>query len=312
MGKLFLHIGRFLVVTVVLYVGTMAVLAYLPVGGTKAVYRTGSYYVTPGGPTWVQFKEYDRNERYDAVIIGSSHAYRGYDPEVFAAHGHRVFNLGSSGQTPLNTYWLIKTLLDSVNAPLLIMDVYTGTFISTGLESTADLVRNQPSNAAALGMVWSLRDLRGVNLFALRTVTPNLPPERTAKAYRGSGFTPHVDSIKTEAGPPTAEAMVLAPRQMKLFEDCLALCKERGIKVVLSSHYARRDRREQFHQPLAQYLDSTLDGTGIRYLDFTATAGIDDRNWFADGNHLNLAGARIFTNQLVDSLETLGYLPNGH
>lgn len=41
MGKLFLHIGRFLVVTVVLYVGTMAVLAYLPVGGTKAVYRTG-------------------------------------------------------------------------------------------------------------------------------------------------------------------------------------------------------------------------------------------------------------------------------
>lgn len=312
MGKLFLHAGKFLLVSAVLYLGAMAVLAYLPLGRTMAVYRTGSYYVTPGGPTWAQFKEYDPKERYDAVIIGSSHAYRGYDPEVFAARGHRVFNLGTSGQSPLNTYWLIHSFLDSVNAPLVILDVYTGTFIATGLESTADLMRNQPSDGAALGMAWSLRDLRGLNLFALRTVDPNPAPVRTANAYRGSGFTPHVDSIKTEAGPPPAEALVLAPRQMKLFEDCLALCKQRGITVVLSSHYARADRRELFHRPLAQYLESTLPGTGIRYLDFTATPGIDDRNWFADGNHLNLAGARIFTHQLVDSLETLGYLPAGH
>ena len=76
----------------------------------------------------------------------------------------------------------------------------------------------------------------------------------------------------------------------------------------MTCHYARRDRRGKPHEVLAHYMDTILTGTGIPDLDYTNTPGIEDRNWFFDTNHLNSTGADIFTEQLVDSLEALGYL----
>ena len=84
--------------------------------------------------------------------------------------------------------------------------------------------------------------------------------------------------------------------------------RERGIALVVSSHYARRDRRGDVHGALAHYMDSVLAGTGIPYLDYTNAPDIEDQNWFADHGHLNGTGARIFTGQLMDSLEAMGYL----
>ncbi|MBP8824421.1 MAG: hypothetical protein KBH07_12335 [Flavobacteriales bacterium] len=301
---------RFAAVAAGLYTLAMAIMAHLPFMGKPLVYRTGDYYTWPGGDTWLRFREFDPRQRYDAVIIGSSHAYRGYDPYVFAQRGHKVFNLGSSAQTPLNTYWLVQEFLDSTNTPLLIFDVYMGSFRNRGLESTADLCQNQPSDAAAAGMAFDLRDLRGLNLLAVRCLTDHRQPFYTDTSYQGLGFVPTPDSIKAAAGPPPAAAVSLDPRQRHFFEAIVALCRERGIALVVSSHFERFDRRDLAHQPVASYIGQALAPTGVRYLDFTNAPGIDDRNWFADHSHLNLAGARLFTGQLVDSLEQLGYLPH--
>ena len=307
MGQLAKRMLLFLALSLLVYAGSMAFLAHVRVLDKPLVYSTGEYYNWPGGDTWARFHEFDPKKSYDAIIIGSSHAYRGYDPSVFAAHGHQVFNLGSSGQTPLNTYWLIREYLNSSNAPLLIFDVYEGVFTSTGLESTADLTQNQPNDAAALGMAWDLRDLRGLNMVGLRLLARHAKPFYTDKEYLGLGYAPYLDSMRTTAGPPGAAPTRLDPRQQHFFEACLRLCQERGIRVVVSSHFARRNARDTYHAPLAKYIGQALHGTGIPYLDFTNAVGIEDLDWFSDKNHLNAAGAKIFTEQLVDSLEVRDY-----
>jgi hypothetical protein len=297
-----------MLVLVVVYIAAFAVMAHLPFQGRPLIFRTGDYYNWPGGDSWQRFHEFDPHGHQDAVIIGSSHAYRGYDPFVFQERGYRVFNLGSSAQTPLNTYPLIEHYLDSTNCPVLILDVYEGIFTNTGLESAADLTQNQPSDGAALDMAWAIRDLRGLNMMALRMLTGRDRPYYTSQEYKGLGFCPMADSINKEAPPPSGKQVELPPRQRHFFEACVRICKERGIRLVVASHYERRDRRGTAHTVLATYLDRVLTGTGVPYLDYTNSPGIDDEHWFADGSHLNTTGARIFTGHLVDSLETLGYL----
>lgn len=88
----------------------------------------------------------------------------------------------------------------------------------------------------------------------------------------------------------------------------MRLCQRKGIRTVVASHYARYNMQGSYHASTRRFIDSTLAGRGIPYLDFTEVPGIDERHWFADHNHLNAAGARIFTAQLADTLEALGYL----
>lgn len=307
MGPLIKRLLQTVAIAVVIYVVAMFALIKVPINGVPLIYRTGDYYNLPGGHSWQRFHEFDPATRWDAIIIGSSHAYRGYDPAIFAEHGHQVFNLGSSAQTPLNSYYVIKNYLDSTNCGLLIFDVFEGSMQNTGLESTADLTQNVTSGRAAMGMAWALRDLRGLNMMALRMISHPRQPAYTNPDYIGLGYAVKNDSVGTEAGPPSKKPVELLERQRHFLEACIQLCHERGIPVVMTSHYARRNMRGEGHEVLVHYMDSILTGTGIRYLDYTNTAGIDDRNWFFDHNHLNSAGAKIFTGQLVDSLESLGY-----
>ena len=307
MGLLTKRFLQVMAAAVLIYVVGMFLLINVSIRDRPLIYRSGDYYNLPGGSSWQGFHEFDPATRWDAIIIGSSHAYRGYDPAVFGEMGHRVFNLGTNAQTPLNSYYVIKHYLDSTNCGLLIFDVYEGTLQSTGLESTADLTQNLNSDAAALGMAWALEDLRGLNMMALRLISRPTEPSYTDPEYVGLGFTVKHDSIGTGAGYPSDTPVELLERQRHYLEACIQLCRERGIPMVITSHYARRNKRGEAHKVLAQYMDSILTRTGVPYLDYTNTPGIEDRYWFFDETHLNSTGAKIFSGELVDSLEALGY-----
>ena len=296
---------QFLAITLALYVAALFALSHIKERGRAVVFRTGDYYHWPGGDTWQRFREYDPKVRQDVVIIGSSHAYRGYDPRVFTGRGLSAFNLGSSGQTPLNTLYLIEAFLDSSNTSLLVFDIYEGVLAADGLESTSDLVQNQPNTKAAVGMTWSLQDLRGLNLITQRLVGDQGTPYYTSDEYLGLGFAPSQDSVKLPTKG-TSAPVAFDPRQQAFFAQCLDLCQRKGIRTVVASHYARYNMQGSYHAPTRRFIDSTLAGRGIPYLDFTEVPGIDERNWFADHNHLNATGARIFTEQLADTLEALG------
>jgi len=298
----------FLGVVLAVYAVAVLCLSHVVCSGRALIFRTGDYYNWPGGDTWARFRAFDRSVEWDAVIIGSSHAYRGYDPAVFAEQGYNVYNLGSSAQTPLNSYHIIKHYLDSAHCPLLIFDVYEGIFLNTGLESTADLTQNITSDKAALGMAWGLRDLRGLNMMALRWAVRHRRPYYESPHPVVKGFVALPDSVTRALLPARNSTLVLQERQKELFRQCVRLCQERGIRMVVAQHQARKGTNAERHAAFTAFIDSSLAGTSIPNLDLTFAPGLHDLHHFADHNHLNAAGARIFTGQLVDSLEALGWL----
>lgn len=308
MGPFGKRILLFTAATVLLYITGIETLGRSKVLGRALIYRTGNYYQWPGGSSWQRYREYDPGVRRDVVIIGSSHAYRGYDPAVFVARGHSAFNLGSSGQAPLNSRFLIEHYLDSTNAPLLVYDVFEGVFNNTGFESTANLVPNLPGTRASWGMVRSLGDLRGLNILALRLLVPPKAPVYVDSLYQGLGFCPRTDTLRKVPRPMPPMDEDLAEEQWGHFKAAMELCRQRGIQVVVTSHWALPARSRGGHRVFAAQVRQALAGTGIPYVDLTDAPGSTDMDLYADDNHLNAAGAALFTAQLVDSLERRGCL----
>ncbi|MBP7450977.1 MAG: hypothetical protein KA817_13150, partial [Flavobacteriales bacterium] len=70
-------------------------------------YARGGY-----GHLHTRLQEAEHVGPVDILFLGSSHAYRGFDPRVFRAHGLTTFVLGSSAQSPLQTKVLVERYLD--------------------------------------------------------------------------------------------------------------------------------------------------------------------------------------------------------
>ena len=78
---------------------------------------------------WADY--YEQAENIDLLVLGSSHAYRSYDPEVLGAAlpgQPEVFNFGSSAQSPLTSYCLLREVLRTHQPRLVLLDLYALVF----------------------------------------------------------------------------------------------------------------------------------------------------------------------------------------
>ncbi|MEJ5274059.1 MAG: hypothetical protein WH035_08005, partial [Spirochaetota bacterium] len=62
-------------------------------------------------------------QNIDFLFIGSSHAYRGYDTRIFNKLG-KSFNLGTTSQTPLQSYFLLEKFVNILNPKYVVIDIY--------------------------------------------------------------------------------------------------------------------------------------------------------------------------------------------
>ncbi len=298
---------RFLAIATMLYTAVFFILSRVHFEGKPLAFRIAPYYHYKGGISWRKFREFDPQHRWDVIVVGSSHAYRGYDPRVFAAHGISLFNLGSSSQSTMNTYVVLDQYVTKANCGLLILDVYDKAMGVVGLESTSDLTRNVPSTGAAAQMALSLRDPRALNMMALRCFTPD---DRLYddKSYVSGGFAERLDSVRRELRTTSDTPVVPDPMQEDYFHRCVAFARERDIPLVLVTHCAPGPIHRTRHAAFRAFVDSSLAGTGIRYIDLTYAHQLDEHDHFYDDNHLNLAGVRLFNAQLLDSLRAEGLI----
>ncbi|EPR66316.1 hypothetical protein [Cyclobacterium qasimii] len=113
----------------------------------------------------LRFNEADKINNIDVLVLGSSLAYRGYDPRIFQENGFKIFNLGSSSQSFVQTKFLIDNFLETINPKFVILDVYPRQFENSGIESSADIISNISLNSNILKMVLQQNDLRTYNTF---------------------------------------------------------------------------------------------------------------------------------------------------
>jgi len=98
---------------------------------------TGGY-----GASLLRYRETLKTNNIDVLFCGSSHCYRGFDTRIFNKAGIRSFNFGSSAQTPLNTFYLLKDFASEMQPKKIVLEVYWITLQNKGVESAIDLISN--------------------------------------------------------------------------------------------------------------------------------------------------------------------------
>lgn len=126
-------------------------------------FKRGSY-----GSMYSRIQEADTVSNIDILVLGSSHAYRGFDPRIFNQFGLKIFNLGSSNQAPQQSLLLTKAYVNRLQPKLVIYEVYPGIFQQDGLESTLDIIANGPLNSDLLGMTFDLNHIKSYHALLLR------------------------------------------------------------------------------------------------------------------------------------------------
>src|SRR5207302_4229078 len=95
-------------------------------------------------------------------------AYQGYDPRIFQEFAFKTYNLGTSDQKLMCSYFLIKNYINHNNCKLVMFDLYDRVFSQSNIESHSDMIQNIPSDKAALEIAYASKDLRAINMFTLR------------------------------------------------------------------------------------------------------------------------------------------------
>jgi hypothetical protein len=242
----------------------------------------------------------------DILFLGSSHAYRGFDPRIFKQHGLNTFNLGSSAQSHLQTEVLLKRYLDEIHPKLVIYEVYPGTFSSDGVESSLDIIANDKNDFESIRMALTQNHIKVYNALIYGFYRDIFK--------KNAGYQEEVvkgDDTYIEGGFVEKKLEYFAPMefdgsswnlnspQFKFFERNLLLIKERNIPVILVQAPITQSMYESFSNN--SEFDDKMKTYGV-YYNFNELIALNDELHFYNSHHLNQSGVEIFNTKLIEIL----------
>jgi hypothetical protein len=270
--------------------------------------RAGGY-----GHSLTRLQDARQHGPCDILVLGSSHAYRGLDPRVFAEHDLDLFNLGSSSQSPVQTEMLVRRYVDRLTPRLVLIETYPRVVALDGVESALDLLANSDPDRHSLAMVWRVCHIRAWNGLAYGFVRqwkgvtpPQEPRQRGMDNYVDGGFVERrmAGNRPPQAVPPAG--MTLRDMQLRALERTIGLLKDRGIPVVLlEAPVTSADRRAAIGREAVVEQLRVL----APYLDTQDLVQLDDEADFYDSHHLNQRGVVRFNKALIERLRSDGLLP---
>ncbi|MBK9639440.1 MAG: hypothetical protein IPO63_17170 [Bacteroidetes bacterium] len=297
---------------IVMYLVIFATLFFIQPGGIPFIYRATQGNVWEGGGTHLKFHQFDKTKKWDVVILGSSHAYRGYDPLVFSSHKLETYNLGSSNQHMMCSYQIIKTHISKDNCKLLVLDLFDKVFANNDIESKSDVIQNVDDDKTALAIAISSNDIRALNMITLRYFNKTLNPLNTDTNNYRNGYLKvhkHLDPKKKDIT--KLNWKYKGERSQKRYLNLLLeYCRKEGINIVAVSHpvpelYPMRD-----HDKFLADVNPLLKKYKVPYYDYTNYKDMGKIIFYSDPTHLNQIGTIKFNKMLINDLKRDRILSN--
>ena len=271
-------------------------------------YKMGSY-----GHMFTRLQEADTISKVDVLVLGSSHAYRGFDPRVFQNHGISVFVLGSSSQTPLQALGLVQEYVPKIQPKLVVYEVYPGIFQNDGVESSLDILANHELSWNDVKMAFEIRHLKTFNVLVNDVFRETIglndnftePLTTSEDQYVKGGYVEKIDFKDHKKKNFKESSYTLRPQQIEAFERIITYLKSLESEVVLvqapiSGHlYKTIKNNEEVDKLLSSY---------ALYYNFNGKVNLDDQKDFYDNHHLTQSGVEKFNKVLIETLMEEGYL----
>ena len=236
--------------------------------------------------------------KYDAIVLGSSHAYRGYDPRIFEQAGVSVFNAGTSAQNAKGSLVLYNEYLRD-RADVFILDVYDPVFELEGTESNMRLIQNVPTNAAAFALVKQEVKMYTLNALVVRLASLHVKDEAPNNDYVKNGFCEKKGILY--AVEPLNDSVFDANEEMFLaFERMVKQMQADGKRIVLCSHpLPQSPGLRNYHDKFLARFSPLIERLGVPYIDLTYYTEGFGINEFADLSHLNQQGVELYNRLLL-------------
>lgn len=304
---------------VVFYVGIVFVLSSIHFKGITVLQKLTGNAVPAGGwgQSLLRFRELEHIHGVDILFVGSSHVYRGFDPRLFHAKGYSSFNMGSTAQMPVNTYFLLKHYLPRIKPKIILFELYPVIFSGDGYESTLDLLANLPLSWELWEMAWATGNPHAVTNCLGKFVRDHQYPlakinqaKMENEAYVPGGY---VETSKVRKGKPEEKKreIKVLESQLRYFAKSLELAKNFNIPVVgviqpLPGDYLRSISN---YKAIVSDLRRIASQYKVVILDLNDTMSLDPMLDYQDKDHLNKSGVLKFNKVLLDKLSALKLIP---
>jgi hypothetical protein len=261
------------------------------------------------GFTLTRLQEADTTSNVDILIVGSSHAYRGFDTRLFRQSGYRAFNLGSSNQTHVQTQQLLNQYLNRLNPKLVLYEVYPGTLQNDGVESSLDLIANGPIDFYTIKMVFQVNHLKTYNtlffalvkrLFQKRENLSEIQKRKVDQYIKG-GYVQKKLTFNEEMNH-SPFSFTIKSHQKNAFNQNIDLLKKNNINYLLTMAPITKSRYKMIKNK--KELNNFFNKSG-EYINFNKhQLPLNDTLHFYDTHHLNQKGVEIFNKELIEIIRT--------
>lgn len=264
-------------------------------------YERGSY-----GHLYSRVNEIKNYNNIDILFLGSSRTYRGFDTRNFEKNGLKCFNLGSSGQTFIQTNVLLQRYLKQLNPKIIICEISPLNFSSDGVESSIDLMSNDKNDFLTVSHLIKWDNIKTINTAIYSFYSDYIlkndyieTPKKETDLYINGGFVEKELSFYTSKETFTNKKIELEDSQVSAFKNCLDIINAKNIDLYLvqapitNSRYKSYIEINKFDQKMKEY---------GKYYNFNNLIKLNDSIHFYDSDHLNQNGVNFFNAKLIDLL----------
>lgn len=255
----------------------------------------------------------------DVLFIGSSHCYRGFDTRIFNDFDISSFNLGSSSQTPLNSFYLLKEFGPKLKPQTIFLEVYWNTLCNNGVESSIDLISNSPLSYNLFEMAITTKSLLPTLTFYSQFIKRFSHPLNneslqfsTIDKYIPGGYVETNRPIKQLDYPSIDPKIIGEFDQLKYVEKINTFCAESNIELVLIIAPVSPTITDSYinYQSKLEELKDFANINKLTFLDYNSKGKLsrmnlnEKKDWY-DGSHLTQSGVVKFNNYLIQDKANL-------
>jgi hypothetical protein len=263
------------------------------------------YFKGQNNNLYTRLKEAKEYKDVDILFLGSSHTYRGFDNRIFEKYGYTTFNFGSSGQTPIQTEYLLNKYLKHLKPKLIVYDVYPNTLSSDGLESTLHILSDGEIDFPTFKLVLKTNHLKAYNTFFLAWFRQILSLDKdfvetletNKDKYVSGGFVESKLETYT-ASYSKSKDVVFKPKQEKAFFNIINNIKKQNIPLLLVQIPVTKNYYNGIANKIEidKYFENQSD-----YINFNNQIEMIDSLHFYDHRHLNQKGVEYFNHYLLNN-----------
>lgn len=317
---------QFAAILPLLYLLSVLLLSRIEVGGSTLMKIATRNPVTPGdfGFTLQRFRDAENYRDVDILFLGSSHCYRTFDTRIYQEQGLKTFNMGTTGQTPLNTYYLLKHYFPRLKPELVVFDLNYRVIDRDGLESFYDLSANMDYFPEMMEMAFAIKSFHAINgavsdwLLHLTGSAPHYRQrERKADFYVPGGYVEfrvdsaaivtaaNMDSGGQNAKKHRRRSVTPANEQLEYIAKVIQFVKKNNSRIVLITKPEPEENLKVIanYDEVSRAIAELAARNQVEYIDFNKLVlPLNAREHFYDKEYLSPAGVQIFNPILIEYL----------